>query len=130
MAVEAVLVLVTVAALAALIASHEFVGKEAAMLVAGPLSLLCMWHVFAVPIIVMYLAGNPVVMTLSPLVPSVESRAFVRRLRERPALSDDDFYARYYEESGISKDIPVRLRRCLRLKIDPLLERAGPALPR
>jgi hypothetical protein len=65
-------------------------------------------------------------MTLSPLIPSAESRRFRRQLNERPALSDEEFYARYYEGSGVLRDIPDRLRRSL-LDLDPLLDRAIPS---
>ncbi len=65
-------------------------------------------------------------MSLSPLIPSAESRAFCRQLAERPVLSDDEFYARFYEGSGIPREIPSRLRRSL-LPIHPLLERVIPS---
>lgn len=92
----------------------------------GPISVLWMWHIVAIPICLMYLIGRPIIMTLSPLIMSAESREFRRRLKERRALSDDEFYARYYEGSGIPRDIPGRLRRVL-LVVDPLLERVIPS---
>jgi hypothetical protein len=90
-----------------------------------PLTALWMWHIVAIPICFLYLIGKPVVMTLSPLIPSAESRKFWRQLNERPPLKDEEFYARYYEGSGIPRDIPARLRRSL-LDLDPLLDRAIP----
>jgi len=89
-----------------------------------PLTLVVIWHVVVIPICVMYLIGNPVVMSLSPLIPSAESTAFRMRLSERPAVGDAEFYG-FFAESGIPGEIVARLRRCL-LKLDPLIERATP----
>jgi hypothetical protein len=86
-------------------------------------SALCMWHVVAVPICIFYLIGNPIVMTLSWTSP--EARSLRRRLCERDPLSDDEFYARFYEGSGIRRDIPARLRYCLR-SADWLIDHAFP----
>jgi hypothetical protein len=88
--------------------------------------VLCVWHVVAIPICFLYLIGKPVVMTLVPLISSAESRAFRRQLRERPALSDDEFYARFYEGSGIPSELSGRLRHTL-TDLDPLIERIFPS---
>jgi hypothetical protein len=72
------------------------------------------WHIVVIPICFFYLIGNPVVMTLAPLIPSAESRAFWRQMRERPALCDDEFVAHYYESSGIPKETIARVRHALR----------------
>jgi len=92
---------------------------------AWPFALLMAWHIVVIPICVMYLIGRPVVMSLSPLIPSAESRAFRKRLAQQPSLSDTEFYRRFYAESGISGDFVARLRRCL-YSLDPLIERATP----
>jgi hypothetical protein len=56
-----------------------------------PIAVLLIWHIVAIPIGFLYLIGKPVVMTLAPLVPSAESRAFRRQLCGRPALSSEEF---------------------------------------
>jgi hypothetical protein len=101
-------------------ASH-LVGKW----VVWPLIVLCIWHVCAFPICFLYFIGKPVAMTLAPLIPSAESRAYIRRLKERPTLSDKDFHARFYEDSGIPQHILARIRKSLR-RIDSLYDRALP----
>jgi hypothetical protein len=93
--------------------------------VAVPISLLWVWLVYTLPVTVLYLVGRPPVMTLAPLWPSAESRAFRRELRSRAALSDDEFYARFYAGSGVPRDVPARLRHVL-VEFDPLSERAVP----
>ena len=67
-------------------------------------------------------------MTLSPLIPSGESRAFCRELRQRPTLDDEDFYRQFYENSGIPKEVLVRLRRRIS-HIDALIDRIIPSDP-
>jgi hypothetical protein len=63
------------------------------------------------PVCLLILIGRPPVMTLAPLLPSAEERRLRRAIRERPLLSDDDFYERFYTGSGISPHIPRRLRK-------------------
>src|SRR5438128_201516 len=99
LAVEAVLLAAAVAGCAGAF-SHS-VGAW----VAWPLTFLWMWHIVAIPVAILYLIGRPVVMSLSPLIPSLESRAFQRELQDRPVLTDADFHARYYAGSGIPEDI-------------------------
>jgi hypothetical protein len=72
------------------------------------------WLAFSLPIAVLYLVGHPAVITLAPLLPSVEATAFRRELAARPVLPDDEFCARFYAGSGIPKDIPCprSLRSC------------------
>jgi hypothetical protein len=118
--IECMLLVVTGVGSAAFF-SHT-VGKWAIR----PLTILWVWHTVAIPICFMYLIGRPIIMTLSPLVMSAESREFRRQLEERPVLSDDEFYVRYYEGSSIPRDIPARLRRSL-LNVDSLLDRAIPS---
>jgi hypothetical protein len=96
-----------------------------ALWVAVPISLLWVWLVYTLPVAALYLVGRPPVMTLAPLLPSAESRAFRRELRGRPVFSDDEFYARFYAGSGIPRDVPARLRRVL-VEFLPLSERAVP----
>lgn len=64
-------------------------------------------------------------MTLVPLVDSAESKAFRKELRERAVLSDAEFYARYYDGSGIPSEISAGVRRALH-SVDSLFERAIP----
>jgi hypothetical protein len=94
--------------------------------VAVILGIMWMWHIVAIPICVLYLIGKPVVMSLSPLIPSSQSRALARQLRDRPDLSDEEFYTRFYEGSGIPREIPARVRRSL-LEIDSRINRVIPA---
>jgi hypothetical protein len=91
-----------------------------------PVSVLGTWLVFTLPICLLYLIGRPPVITLSPLIPSAECRAFRRELKARPRLSDEEFYAQFYAGSGIPKDIPARVRRYL-AEINVLADRAVPA---
>jgi acyl carrier protein len=67
--------------------------------------------IFDLPVCVLILIGRPPVMSLSPLLPSAEERKFRKAVRERPRLSDDEFYERFYEEAGIPEHIPIRLRK-------------------
>ena len=60
------------------------------------LVFLCMWHIVVIPICFFYLIGNPIVI-VSP------SRKFRKQLEQRPKLNDDEFYARFYEGSGIPR---------------------------
>src|SRR5437879_3964613 len=90
---ELVLLHVTVLTLVALWEARPLRPGLLPYALTGLLAALLMWHLHAIPICFFYLIGRPIVMTLSPLIPSAESRAFRRPLRERPALSDDDFYA-------------------------------------
>jgi hypothetical protein len=66
---------------------------------------------FDIPLCVLILVGYPPTMTLSPLFRSSSERAKWRELRQRPFLSDDEFFERYYSNSSIPRDIPLRLRR-------------------
>ena len=89
------------------------------------LGILWTWLAFTLPIGVLYLIGHLPVMTLSPLLPSAESRAFRQELKCRPAWTDEEFYDRFYAGSGIPRDIPARIRRCL-MEFDRLAERVVP----
>ena len=65
-------------------------------------------------VLVQWLAtGEPPELSLSPLISSREEREFRRNLRERPKLSDDEFYARFYADSFIPKQLAVQLRALL-----------------
>jgi hypothetical protein len=44
----------------------------------------------------------------------------------RVKLSDEDFYARFYTESAISKETILRFRRVLHRRIDPDIDRLVP----
>ncbi|MCE9530533.1 MAG: hypothetical protein K8T89_05290 [Planctomycetes bacterium] len=91
------------------------------------LSGLFGWHLFAITLCIFYLAGSPIVMTLSLLSP--EGRALRRKLRDRSAMDDLEFWNRYYRYSATSTEIPCRLRHLLRRDIDPLIDRAIPSDP-
>jgi hypothetical protein len=119
LAIEILLLGLAVMATVALI--QERIGNW----VAAPLSILIMWHIVAIPICVMYLIGNPIVMTLAPIFPSAASRAFRKQLAQRPWLNDEEFFVRYCAESGIPREIAARLRQCLRT-LDVLIEQAIP----
>ena len=81
---------------------------------------------FSLPVAVLYLLGRPPVMSLSPLWPSPQERAYRREVGARPVLTDEEFYARFYKGSGLPPDIPTKVRRCL-ADLDMLIERAYPA---
>lgn len=91
-----------------------------------PLIPLVPIHLVAVPICFLYLIGKPVVSSNSPLLPSPESRAYEKELRERAVLSDDEFHARYYNGSNVSKEVTARTRRALH-SVDKRFERAIPS---
>jgi hypothetical protein len=58
-------------------------------------------------------AGEPPELSLCPLIPCRAEREFRRSLRDRPQLSDDEFYEAYYSESGIPRQLPGQLRKSL-----------------
>jgi hypothetical protein len=58
-------------------------------------------------------AGEPPELSLCPLIPCRAEREFRRALRDRPQLSDDEFYEAYYSESGIPRQLPGQLRKSL-----------------
>ena len=64
-------------------------------------------------------------MNLSPLFRTKEERAKWREMRQRPMLSDDEFYERFYADTGIAKEIPVRLRRIYATQL--AMDRVWPA---
>ncbi len=57
--------------------------------------------------------GQPPELSLAPLGPSPVEQGFRQRLRERPRLSDDEFYSAYFADSGIPQHLPVRLRKSM-----------------
>lgn len=65
---------------------------------------------FTLPVCLLILLGRPPIMTLSPLLPFREERAKWAEMRQRPMLSDDEFYKRFYADSGVVRQIPIRLR--------------------
>lgn len=81
--------------------------------------------VFTLPVCILILLGQRPVMTLSPLFPSKEERAKWEEMRQRPVLSDDEFYERFYADTGISKEIPTRLRRIYATQL--AMDRVWPA---
>jgi hypothetical protein len=80
---------------------------------------------FSLPLAALYLLGRPPVM-IWPFCRSYQMRAYYRGLDGRTALTDDEFYARFYEGSGMPKEIPARIRQCL-ANLDILIERAYPS---
>jgi hypothetical protein len=67
--------------------------------------------IFDLPVCLLILIGRPPVMTLAPLLPSADERRFRRAVRERPLLSDDEFYDQSYRDSEIPSHIAIRLRK-------------------
>jgi hypothetical protein len=92
--------------------------------IAGILGLILL---FDLPICFLILIGHPPVMTLSPLLPSGEERACRRQVRERPLLTDDAFYERFYANTGVSKEIVSRLRRLYAEQLPVPMEKVWPA---
>lgn len=90
------------------------------------LTVMWVWLICTLPICVLHMLGRPVAFNLSPLVPSFESREYHRELRRRAAMSDDEFYGRFYAESGIPPGIPTAVRHCLS-RYYPLAVRAVPS---
>jgi hypothetical protein len=56
------------------------------------------------------LMESPLEITLDPLIPSAERRACWREMRQRPDLTDGEFYQRFCRDSGIPEEILLRLR--------------------
>jgi hypothetical protein len=81
---------------------------------------------FSLPVAVLYLVGRPPVMSLDPDGSSPETRAMESDVGSRVPLSDDDFYTRFYNGSGIARDTIARIRHRLRKNIDPASERLVP----
>ena len=67
--------------------------------------------IFDLPVCLLILIGRPPLMTLAPLLPSADERRFRRAVHERPLLSDDEFYDRFYRDSEVPSHIPCRLRK-------------------
>lgn len=86
---------------------------------------LCVWHVVGFPICLLYVM-RPLVLNWLPLIPTAETREFRRELRTRPVLDDETFYRRFYEDSEISKDVLIRLRRRVS-QVDTLVDRIIPS---
>ncbi len=80
---------------------------------------------FSLPVAVLYLIGTPPVMTLDP-DSSPEARAMESDAGHRVPLSDDEFYTRFYDGSGVARDTIVRIRDRLRKRIDPVSDRLVP----
>jgi hypothetical protein len=96
------------------------------LVVVPVLAVFTVWHIVAIPIAIFYLIGNPIVMTLVPLVDSAESKAYRAELRGRPALTDEEFISRFYPESEIPQEVIVGVRRSLG-DFDALYKGALPA---
>jgi hypothetical protein len=90
-----------------------------------PVSILFGWLAFTLPIAFLYLVGRPPVMTVAPLFPSAESRAFRRELKSRQVLSDDEFHSRFYADGDVAKEVSDGVRSSL-LYFDCLTDRAVP----
>jgi hypothetical protein len=88
--------------------------------------LLFVWLVFTFPICVLYLIGHPPVISLVPLVPSPLARAYRQELRSRPELDDESFFARFYGETDVPREIPIRLRKICMETLSRLLSRVHP----
>jgi hypothetical protein len=91
-----------------------------------PLILLWLFHVFAIPCFVVYLIWGPV--EFHPCAPRhfVESKGFLRKVKQRPELTDREFADQFNVNSAIRSEIATRLRHCLR-GILPEMELAMPA---
>jgi len=94
--------------------------------VALVLALGWMWLIITIPICCCYLLGHPVVISLSPLVPSAESRTFLCTLRNRTPMTHDQFYEMFYATSDIPKPVIVGVRNCL-ITFHPIADRLVPA---
>jgi hypothetical protein len=87
-------------------------------------TILGMVLVVDLPICFLILIGKPPIMTLSPLIPSAEERANWKRFTQRELLDDEAFFQRFYAGTGISKEIPLRLRRLYTKEL--LIDRVWP----
>jgi hypothetical protein len=84
------------------------------------------WLGFTLPIAFLYLIGKPPVMSLSPFIDSAEARAYRRELKARPEIDDHTFFERFYSNTSIPRDIPIRVRRLCVEQVDPLFSRVQP----
>jgi acyl carrier protein len=91
------------------------------------LSAVGTWLCFTLPIAFLYLIGKPPVMSLSPLIPSREARAYGRELWSRAEIDEDAFFESSYSHTSIPRDIPIRIRRLCMEHLDPLYSRVQPA---
>lgn len=118
-----IFLVVEVVLVACLVALFQFgKGSEFTSIltaVLGPLAI------FSLPVAVLYLLGKPPVMTLE-VDDSPGARAMARDLRGRTPLSDDEFFSRFFDGCGISKDTITRIRHVLRKDIDSVADRLVP----
>lgn len=76
-----------------------------------------------------YLLGRPISLDLVDIdEPTPAGRVFIKELRSRPKISDEEFYAAYYAMSGVSRDLIDRVRSVLR-RMDDDCDRATPDFP-
>jgi hypothetical protein len=84
------------------------------------------WLGFTLPIAFLYLIGKPPVMSLAPLLSSREARAYQRELQARRNIDDNAFLERFYSQTDVPRDIPIRLRRLFVQELDSLFLRMHP----
>lgn len=90
-------------------------AKDAASVVFGVVGAVLVFDlpVCAMVIIKWLRAGHPPDLNLSPLLPSREEREFRSRLRQRPRLDDDAFFAKYFAAAEVPGGLPGKLRKTL-----------------
>ncbi len=81
--------------------------------------------VFMLPVCLLVLLGARPVVNLSLLLPTKEERARWREMRHRPLLSDNEFYERFYADTGVGREIPLRLRQIYATQL--AMDRVWPA---
>lgn len=79
---------------------------------------MCIWHIVAVPMCVLYLIGKPVSMSLAPLIRTAESRDFLLELKARDSLSPGEFYDRFYADTDVPRQIVLRVRDLLEFQLE------------
>jgi hypothetical protein len=57
--------------------------------------------------------GHPPELSLYPLMPSAQERKFHRTLRQRPQLTDEEFYQAFYARTELPPELPPALRRSM-----------------
>ncbi len=89
-------------------------------------SAVCVWHIVAISVCVLYLIGKPVALTLPPLIPRADTRALVRRTSDRSPTQVADYCRKRCSQTGISLDIPDRVRNVLKAMCCPYADRIMP----
>lgn len=88
--------------------------------------VLAFWLIVTLPIAFSYVIGKPMVLRLDLDGDSDECRAMSKEISRRNRISEDEFYQRFYDGSGIERETIGRIRKLLRRRIDSRADRLVP----